>query len=47
MASKLPGYEPMLAAYHRAFAGELRGIVLALPIGPERGIMSADNHLGS
>jgi ubiquinone/menaquinone biosynthesis C-methylase UbiE len=32
MASKLPGYQPMLAAYHRAFAVELRGIVHALPI---------------
>lgn len=28
----LPAYEPMLAAYHRAFASELRAIVAALPI---------------
>ena len=32
MNRHLPGYEPMLAAYHRAFAGELRGIVQNLPI---------------
>jgi ubiquinone/menaquinone biosynthesis C-methylase UbiE len=28
----LPAYEPMLAAYHRAFASELRSIVGSLPI---------------
>jgi ubiquinone/menaquinone biosynthesis C-methylase UbiE len=28
----LPSYEPMLAAYHRAFAGELQAMVAALPI---------------
>ncbi len=28
----LPAYEPMLAAYHRAFAAELREIVASLPI---------------
>ena len=28
----VPGYEPMLAAYHRAFAAELREIVHSLPI---------------
>jgi ubiquinone/menaquinone biosynthesis C-methylase UbiE len=28
----LPDYEPMLAAYHRAFASELRAIVGSLPI---------------
>jgi ubiquinone/menaquinone biosynthesis C-methylase UbiE len=28
----LPGYEPMLSAYHRAFAAELRGVVDSLPI---------------
>ncbi|WP_422923423.1 class I SAM-dependent methyltransferase [Singulisphaera sp. PoT] len=33
MKSQLPGYERMLAAYHRAFAEELRGIVHSLPIG--------------
>ncbi|MFO0958114.1 MAG: class I SAM-dependent methyltransferase [Isosphaeraceae bacterium] len=32
MKLELPDYEPMLAAYHRAFAEELRGIVHALPI---------------
>jgi ubiquinone/menaquinone biosynthesis C-methylase UbiE len=32
MSSRIPGYEPMLAAYHRAFASELRGIVHSLPI---------------
>lgn len=29
---RLPNYEPMLAAYHRAFATELRTIVGSLPI---------------
>lgn len=28
----LPGYEPMLAAYHRAFASELRAMLATLPI---------------
>ncbi len=28
----LPDYEPMLAAYHRAFAAELREIIAGLPI---------------
>ena len=28
----VPSYEPMLAAYHRAFAAELRAMVAALPI---------------
>ena len=28
----LPAYEPMLAAYHRAFATELRAVVGALPM---------------
>lgn len=30
--AKLPSYEPMLAAYHAAFAGELRAMVDTLPI---------------
>ena len=29
----LPGYEPMLAAYHRAFAPELRAMLRTLPVG--------------
>src|ERR1035437_8054189 len=28
----VPSYEPMLAAYHRAFAAELRAMVATLPI---------------
>ena len=32
--SSLPGYEPMLAAYHRAYADELRAIVGCLPLEP-------------
>ena len=34
MASKapVPSYEPMLGAYHRAFAVELRAMIAALPI---------------
>ena len=31
---RLPSYEPMLAAYHRAFAVELQAMVAALPIRP-------------
>ena len=31
-AASLPDYEPMLAAYHRAFAPELREIIAGLPI---------------
>jgi ubiquinone/menaquinone biosynthesis C-methylase UbiE len=30
--ARLPSYEPMLEAYHRAFAGELQAMVAALPI---------------
>ena len=30
--SQVPAYEPMLAAYHRAFAKELRGMVGTLPL---------------
>ncbi len=30
--AKLPAYEPMLAAYHRAFAAELQGMIDSLPI---------------
>src|SRR5580704_4918254 len=30
--ASLPSYEPMLAAYHRAFAAELQAMVAALPI---------------
>jgi demethylmenaquinone methyltransferase / 2-methoxy-6-polyprenyl-1,4-benzoquinol methylase len=30
--ARLPSYEPMLAAYHRAFSGELQAMVAALPI---------------
>lgn len=31
---RLPSYEPMLAAYHRAFARELRAMVATLPLPP-------------
>jgi SAM-dependent methyltransferase len=31
---RLPGYEPMLAAYHAAFAPELRAMIAGLPIRP-------------
>ncbi len=31
-AAGLPDYEPMLAAYHRAFAAELREVIAGLPI---------------
>lgn len=34
MADDLPDYEPMLDAYHRAFAAELRSMIAVLPIGP-------------
>jgi ubiquinone/menaquinone biosynthesis C-methylase UbiE len=30
--ARLPSYEPMLAAYHRAFARELQAMIAALPI---------------
>jgi ubiquinone/menaquinone biosynthesis C-methylase UbiE len=33
-ALTLPTYVPLLAAYHQAFAGELRAIVAALPLHP-------------
>jgi ubiquinone/menaquinone biosynthesis C-methylase UbiE len=39
MNRRLPGYEPMLAAYHRAFASELRGIVHALPISQGQAVL--------
>ena len=32
MPSNVPAYEPMLAAYHRAYASELRGMVAAMPL---------------
>ncbi len=32
--ARLPGYEPMLAAYHRAFASELRAMLATLPLAP-------------
>jgi ubiquinone/menaquinone biosynthesis C-methylase UbiE len=32
--SVVPSYEPMLAAYHRGFAAELRAMVAALPLEP-------------
>ncbi|MFO0952343.1 MAG: hypothetical protein U0835_14575 [Isosphaeraceae bacterium] len=32
MSTKIPSYEPLLAAFHRAYAGELREIVRSLPI---------------
>ena len=31
-AAGLPAYEPMLAAYHRAFAPELQGMIASLAI---------------
>lgn len=37
--SGIPAYEPMLAAYHRAFALELRAIVGSLPIAREQRVL--------
>jgi ubiquinone/menaquinone biosynthesis C-methylase UbiE len=41
MATKhrLPSYEPMLAAYHRALAVELRAMVGVLPIAPGQSVL--------
>jgi hypothetical protein len=34
MADDLPDYQPLLGAYHAAYADELRSMVAALPIRP-------------
>src|SRR5262245_42901848 len=36
---KLPAYAPMLAAYHRAFAGELRTMIGWLPLEPGASVL--------
>ena len=35
----VPGYEPMLAAYHRAFEAELRAMVNSLPLAEGRAVL--------
>ncbi len=37
--SELPGYTEQLAAFHRAFAGELRAIIQSLPISPQMSVI--------